>query len=154
METKKSTGVDQLLHARESALKQEQFSLRPLGKLWGMDVFAWYNASIDNIASTLAAFPFPVIWFTEKNTIDQMIHYDAEIVANLQWLGQYDQASMKIPADVARYISLVTTTENLEESLTLLQYNKQQKFALLFTANNENWKEVKESFENFVKINQ
>ncbi len=154
METKNNVGVNPLVQARTEALENQEFSLRPLGKLWGMDVFTWYNASCENIASTIAAFPFPVIWFSAAETITQMLKHDAELMKSIQWLGQYNTASMQIPQQVARVIPLVTSTENLSDSLTLLRHNKQEKFALLFTTSGEGWKTYKQQFEDFVSINK
>lgn len=154
METKNNFGVNPLVQARTEALENQEFSLRPLGKLWGMDVFTWYNASCENIASTIDAFPFPVIWFSTAETITQMLKHDAELMKSIQWLGQYNTASMQIPQQVARVIPLVTSTENLSDSLTLLRHNKQEKFALLFTTCGEGWKTYKQQFEDFVSINK
>jgi hypothetical protein len=154
METKKHVDVNQLVHAREKALSQEQFALRPLGKLWGMDVFTWYNASCENIASTIAAFPFPVIWFANARLVEQMQVHDVDLLKSLHWLGQYDSAKMLIEGKIAAYIPLVTTTENLNDSLTFLKDNKQEKHALLFTANGPNWNDYKTAFEQFVKLHQ
>lgn len=154
METKNNVGVNPLVQARTEALENQEFSLRPLGKLWGMDVFTWYKASCENIASTIAAFPFPVIWFSTAETITQMLKHDAELMKSIQWLGQYNTASMQIPQQVARVIPLVTSTENLSDSLTLLRHNKQEKFALLFTTSGEGWKTYKQQFEDFVSINK
>jgi len=63
-ETKKQIGAEEsLLKARVEGMHQlEKGSLRPHGKLWGMDVFSWYNPMRFELENVLSSFPSPVLW--------------------------------------------------------------------------------------------
>lgn len=156
MEIKKKVDREaQLLEARREALDNAaNHVLRPLGKLWGMDVFGWYNPSIGELAATLTAFPFPVYWLANEKTIQEMAHVDPQTLKSVNWVGQYDQAQMTIPSDVATDIPLITATETIEDSLIFMGQMKASKHILLFTYKGNEWKTNYETFVEFVKQNQ
>lgn len=152
METKVTD--NRLLAARQEGLKQaESHSLRPLGKLWGMDVFAWYNPPVNDLSATLTTFPFPVFWLGNEELVKELAQVDPESMRALAWCGQYDCAQLNIPADVAGPMRLLTATENLEETLTILRSVKQSKHILLFTVAGNEWKTKLADFEAFVRLN-
>ncbi len=153
MENTKVTD-NRLLAARQEGLKQaESHSLRPLGKLWGMDVFAWYNPSVNELSATLTTFPFPVFWLGNEELIKELSQVDPESMRSLAWCGQYDCAQISIPGDVMGPMRLLTATETLEETITILRSVKQAKHILLFTVAGNEWKTKLADFEAFVRLN-
>jgi len=145
---------NRLLAAREEGLKNaEQHSLRPLGKLWGMDVFAWYNPSVYELSATISTFPFPVFWLGNEIAVKELAQVDPESMRSLAWCGQYDSAQFTMPGDVAAGMRLVTATETLEDALQIVKAVKQSRHILLFTVAGNEWKTKLADFEAFVRLN-
>lgn len=153
MEIKRDLQHQQLLQARAEALQQaERQALRPLGKLWGMDVFSWYNPSVYELSSTIQAFPFPVYWLGTAQMIQEMAGVDPETLRGLTWVGQYDHPQVSLPHDVLGPIPLVTATESLEDALVFVKGTKKARHILLFTTAGNEWKTNMQAFEAFVKL--
>lgn len=149
----KITVDNRLLAAREEGLRHaEMHSLRPLGKLWGMDVFSWYNPSVTELSATMVTFPFPVFWLGNQQLINELAQVDPEALRSLQWCGQFDSAVITVPGDVLAPMPLFTATETLEETLTVLKNVKQSKHILLFTVAGNEWKTKMSDFEAFVRL--
>ncbi|MNK22627.1 hypothetical protein D3C87_409060 [compost metagenome] len=155
MEIKKVDQQAQLLQARRESLEAaERMSLRPLGKLWGMDVFTWYKPEIVELAATISTFPFPVFWLSTEAIIQEMAQTDPETLCSVQWCAQFDNPQLSIPSDSISQMPLVTGTESLEDALEFLKRTKQPRHILLFTVQGNEWKAKMEDFENFVKLHQ
>lgn len=153
METQKKL-VHPLLEAREEALRLSQsHSLRPLGKLWGMDVFAWYNPSSDEISATVNAMPFPVFWLGTEKQIADLAHLDPAGFRELAWVGQFNGAQISLDGEYLGSLPLFTATETLEDALGFLRNLKAAKHVVLFTVEGNEWKTKMETFEAFVKLN-
>lgn len=147
-------GQQRLLDARQEALKvAEMQSLRPLGKLWGMDVFTWYNPSVDELSATIRTFPFPVFWLGNATLVKELAQVDPAVMRSLTWCGQYDHAQMDLPVDVIAPMPLVTATECMEDALEFVRHLKQNKHILLFTVSGNEWKTKLTNFEAFVRLN-
>lgn len=155
MELKKVDRQAQLLQARKESLEAaEKMSLRPLGKLWGMDVFTWYKPAVVELSATISTFPFPVFWLANELHIREMAQVDPETLRSIQWCAQFDNPQLSIPSDIIASMPLVTGTESLEDALEFLKNNKQARHILLFTVQGNEWKTKMEVFENFVKLHQ
>lgn len=155
MELNKVDLQSQLLQARKESLENaEKLSLRPLGKLWGMDVFTWYNPPVEELASTMTTFPFPVYWLASELNLCEMAQVDPQTMRSVEWIAQFDNPQILIPSDIASDISLITATETLEDTLTILKHTKQARRILLFTVQGNEWKTKMNDFENFVKLHQ
>ena len=150
----KAAAVDRLLAAREEGLKHaENHALRPLGKLWEMDVFAWRDPAVDELSATVAAFPFPVFLLGNETLINKLAQVAPRIVSSLAWCGQYNCAQLALPGDVMAPMPLVTATETLEDTLQLVKMLKQPRHVLLLTAAGDQWKTQLSNFEAFVRLN-
>lgn len=155
MEIKKVDQQAQLLQARRESLEAaERMSLRPLGKLWGMDVFTWHKPEIVELAATISTFPFPVFWLSNELIIREMALVDPEALRSVQWCAQFDNPQLSIPSESISEIPLVTGTESLEDALEFLKKTKQPRHILLFTVQGNDWKTDMELFENFVTLHQ
>lgn len=155
MEIKKVDQQDQLLQARKESLEAaERMALRPLGKLWGMDVFTWYKPGVTELAATISTFPFPVFWLSNEEIVREMALVDPETLRTVQWCAQFDNPQLSIPSDIIPQMPLVTGTESLEDALEFLKKNKKARHILLFTVQGNEWKTKMEIFENFVRLHQ
>lgn len=154
MSTNQKVQGQSLLESREEALKAaERQSLRPLGKLWGMDVFTWYNPGVNELSATITTFPFPVFWLGNARLVQELAQVDPAAMRSLSWCGQYDEAQLTIPADVLAPMPLVTATETLEDALEIVRHVKQNRHILLFTVAGNEWKTKLSDFEAFVRLN-
>ncbi|MDR0801643.1 hypothetical protein [Fluviicola sp.] len=155
MELKKVDKQAQLLQARNESLEAaEKMSLRPLGKLWGMDVFTWCKPAVTELAATISTFPFPVFWLSNEEIIQEMARTDPDMLRSVQWCAQFDNPQLSIPSEIISAIPLVTGTESLEDVLEFLKKNKKARHILLFTVQGAEWKTKMEIFENFVRLHQ
>lgn len=151
---RKIHGLQQLLDARRQGLRTaEKQSLRPLGKLWGMDVFTWYNPTVYELSATLSTFPFPVYWLGNAALVKELAQVDPATMRSLAWCGQFDDPRIELPADVIAPMPLITATETLEDAMHFVRELRQQKHILLFTVAGNEWKTKLTDFEAFVRLN-
>jgi hypothetical protein len=152
MSTKAAVG-NRLLAAREEGWKNaEKHALRPLGRLWGMDVFAWCNPSVYELSAAIAAFSFPVCWLGNETLVKELAQVGPQSMSSLAWCGQYDCAQLMLPGDAIGHVPLVTATETLEDTLRLVKMLKQPRHVLLLTAAGTKWK-IQSDFEAFIRLN-
>lgn len=154
MEKPIQTGVDErLLDARRQSLKEaNSTSIRPHGKLWGMDVFSWFNADAEMISNTLHAFPFPVIWVGNKKDIMEAVNSDESLFSNLHGIIIYDGSVFEMGDDLLSKFTNCVGTNSLEEACGMIHLLKAPHKVLLFTSNGEYWEENKFKFEQFLKL--
>lgn len=142
-----------LIDARKEALREvEKGFLRPLGKWHGMDVFTWYNPSLDELSSVINTFPFPVCWLATEQQIQELALLDPVGVKSMAWVAQYNNAAYTLSAEISAPIPLVTATENLEDTLMMLDKIKQKRQVLLFTCGGNEWKDRLNQFEQFIQL--
>lgn len=148
------TGVDErLLDARRQSLKEaNSTSIRPHGKLWGMDVFSWFNADVDLISNTLHAFPFPVIWVGNKADIMEAVNTDESLFSNLHGIIIYDGSVFEMGNDLLSRFTNCVGTNSIEEAFGMIHLLKAPQKVLLFTSNDQYWEENKFKFEQFLKL--
>ena len=144
-----------LVEARKESLKQmHKTSIRPHGKLWGMDVFSWYQPNAELVVNTIHTFPFPVVWVGNSSDIKGTIALDHSICSHLNALLFHDSAKISLSVEEWLKTKTVASVSNLEDALRLLNSFKQKNTVLLFTASGDNWETQKELFENFLSIHQ
>jgi hypothetical protein len=139
---------------KESLEKMHKTSIRPHGKLWGMDVFSWYLPTADLLVNTLHTFPFPVVWLGGNEEINETLKLDDTITSHLNTLLFHDSSKMKLSAENWLNSKSVASVSNLKDALRLLSSFKQKNTVLLFTDSSENWESKKETFENFLSLHQ
>lgn len=146
---------EQLLQARQHNLQQlEKSSLRPHGKLWGMDVFTWYNPSGYELENTLTSFPFPVIWFGNHATIYELLNASPDVWSNLQTLCVYDSGKIEMPAGAMQSIKNVLGTTEFQDIFEFIRAFKQKNAVFLFTASGGTSESRKKQFEDFLNLHQ
>jgi len=144
-----------LIQAREESLKKmSKTSIRPHGKLWGMDVFSWYEPSTELLANTLHTFPFPIVWVGNYETVNDTLKLDETLTANIDTLLFHD--SSKLHLSVEKWLGLknIAAVKDLNDALRLLPSFKRKNSVLFFTAEGENWEDAKRAFDNFLSIHQ
>jgi hypothetical protein len=146
---------DRLLEARRESLHQlNESSIRPHGKLWGMDVFSWFNPTPSLIANTLHSFPFPAIWIGNGAVIAKTLADDESLVNNLSALISYDSSIFNLDNHSLDQMKNCVGTKSVDEAFHFLKMVKAPQTILMFTATGENWEERKKEFENYLKLVQ
>jgi hypothetical protein len=146
---------DRLLEARNEGLQNmKETTLRPHGKLWGMDVFSWYKPSIQILSNTIHAFPFPVLWIGNGSDIYSTIEEDPSVCFQLNSIITFDETRLLLPNEELSKIKNVAGVNSLEDAFRLLKHFQKKNAVLLFSASDENWKKNKLVFEEFLSIHQ
>jgi len=147
-----SLGEEQLLRARNEGLKLfRDSSMRPHGKLWGMDVFSWFNAEPSSIANTLHSFPFPVVWVGNGRDIKEALTEQEVVLSNLRAVVIYDSNIFNFNDSWLDGLKNCAGTQTVEDAFEFVKMLKAPQTVLIFTASGEKWEEQKESFEEFLK---
>jgi hypothetical protein len=146
---------DRLLEARNEGLdNMKDSALRPHGKLWGMDVFSWYKPNVHILANTLHAFPFPVVWIGNVSDIFSVIKEDPTVCIQLNTIITFDEPRFILPSPEISKIKNIAGLYSLEDSFQFLKSFKKKNAVLLFSASDEDWKEKKLMFEDFLSLHQ
>jgi hypothetical protein len=156
MEKKVNVGIEErLLQARKETLQnREETTLRPLGKLWGMDVFTWSNPLPGMIANTIHAFPFQVIWMGNIRDVLHTLGEDNTLCSNLHSVIMYDSSSFGLKGDWVCDMKNYICTSSVNEALEMLKAVKEQRVVLLFTVSGDEQLENRQKFEEYVKLVQ
>ena len=64
-----TTTDERLLQARTEGLKTQGSPMRPLGKLWGMDVFTWLNPNPGLLVNTLQSFAVKIVMLSSNEAV-------------------------------------------------------------------------------------
>jgi hypothetical protein len=156
MESKlKVNSDDRLLEARNEGLKNmKESSLRPHGKLWGMDTFSWYQPNVNLLANTLHAFPFPIIWIGNSEDIKATLEEDPSVCFQLKTIITFDNSQLNVPIDAFNKVENIVNVENIKDAFKMLKSLKLKNAVLLFSASGEDWRDGKEEFETFLSMHQ
>ena len=153
--TQNKVDSNQLLQARDQSLQQvEKGMLRPHGKLWGMDVFSWYNPMVFELENTLSSFPAPVLWFGNEKDILTLLDENADSLSNVRLICAHDHAEFSLAGKGLETVESVLGTAQLKDGLGLIKGLKRNQGIFLFTASGIDWKERKEEFEFFLSLHQ
>jgi hypothetical protein len=155
MEKSVSKLANQLQEARTRNLEQiEKSALRAHGKLWGMDVFSWYNPMTFEIENILHSFPTPVLWFGNAEDISKLAGDNKDCFSNLKMICCHDKADLSLSFEAMNLIETFFAANELGDVLKMLKTFKKENGILLFTSKGENWKQDKIAFESFLDIHQ
>lgn len=139
-----------LLDIRKEALEKNiHGSIRPHGKLWGMDVFSWSNPDVDTMTSTVHAFPFPVIWLASADFLTEVVDFDATILSNIHAVISYD----KIPENTDEFQNLITTND-VETAFQKMSEFRLKRGVILFCYSGADSEYYKNAFKAYLAIHQ
>lgn len=149
------TTEERLLRARQESLRNhEEGSLRPLGKMWGMDVFTWVNPYAGMVSNTIHSFPFPVVWIGNSVDVLNTIFEDETLCSNLHAIVLSDASILELNDKIIKEVSNCAGTNSVLEALEMVKVFRSPQKVLLFTSSGENAFQQKEEFENYVKMVQ
>jgi hypothetical protein len=150
-----NTVEDRLLRAREESLRNhEDGTLRPLGKMWGMDVFTWINPYPGMVSNTIHSFPFPVVWIGNAADVLHTVNEDLSLCSNLHALVLTDASILELNGEIVKNVRNCAGTTSVLEAVEILKVFRSPQKVLLFTSSGEGATKYKEEFENYVKLVQ
>lgn len=124
-----------LLDARKEALEQAKYgSIRPHGKLWGMDVFSWVNPEMEVLISTFHSFPFPVVFICDTTLMEACVENDSTFLMNCHQLYTVQTGDSRQLTLDARYENKWSEMESLSAVFSAIERNKLAKGVVLFCA--------------------
>jgi len=131
----------QLKSAKEQGLfKQNDTSLQPKGKLFGMDVFSWVYPNIEVLNLTLSAFPFPVLWLGNEAEISALKSLNSEWEINILSCLVYNEDS--------------DLENQLQNQLAQIKEKSFKPGILLFTSSDGNTENAVRQFNEFLNLVQ
>jgi hypothetical protein len=140
-----------LTERRKEELKRMSFTtMRSHGKLWSMDVFAWYDADPELLTNTILAFPFPVVWVTRLVGVHEALQFDQKVISNIDSiLVHSDNDLMNIDLVPLKKTSLISCVD-VKEALQTLENHSPIKRIVLFTSHGQHVSDDSASFEEFI----
>ncbi|MES2800345.1 MAG: hypothetical protein V4638_10050 [Bacteroidota bacterium] len=140
-----------LLEVREQQLKSvDNEGLRSLGKYWGMDVFTWSNPFSGVLANMIHSFPFPVLWVGNHADIAKTLLADEDVCYNIDGLIMTDASIFSLPDVVLSNVKNCASSNNLSETIELLNAFKSNQKILLFTSSGEEGTMRRKEFETYL----
>lgn len=151
-EIKPTNLVDNLLDAREQTLRTiNHRAIRPHGKFWGMDVFSWANPVGEELAATIHAFPFPIIWIGNEDILNWMNSNEPDIWSNVKTVIVYDQPRFLFKDANFMNIEKIIALHSIEDALQFIQFHSKKGSVLLFTATDLEWERNYKAFTSFIE---
>ncbi|MCF8416171.1 MAG: hypothetical protein K9G40_07995 [Crocinitomicaceae bacterium] len=146
---------DRLLEARQESLQNHADAvLRPLGKLWGMDVFSWSNPFLGELANTIHSFPFQVIWIGSADEVKKTLGMDNSLCSNLNAVIVHNASIFGLEREWICNIKNCAGVVSVQEAMEMLKAFKESKKVLLFTSSGEDALANRQDFETYVKMVQ
>lgn len=146
---------DNLLEIRQETLKNvSNETIRPHGKLWGMDVFTWNNPDVSMLASTIQAFPFPVVLLTPASLLMSVVDFDSTVKLNINATIVSIDDNCTLNMQLLNAIPTVALTESMEESLGELQQCKIPRGIVLFCQEGQDAQINTKKFLEFLTLHQ
>ena len=148
-----SNPAAQLAEARAENLKQvESSSLRPHGKMWGMDVFSWFNPLTDDLLTLFQSFPSPITWLGNHAVIESVFAEGLDSLANLKVVCAHNQVDIRLAN--TEYLEAIHGAKQIKDAFDLIKARKQGNGIILFTASGNEWISQRDAFEYYLKIEQ
>ena len=148
----KISSEEQLLEARERGL-QEAMQVNTMcahGKVLGLDTFSWINPQVDMLATVVESLPFNIIWVGNHTQIKRCLETHPDTVNTINTLIVQDNTSLNVDQNIIETIRYLTCVKGTLKALEFVKPIKQQKSALLFTAEGAKAKMQKDIFEQFI----
>lgn len=148
-----SSPIERLTEARAENLKQiASSSLRPHGKMWGMDVFSWSNPLVEDLLTLFQSFPAPISWVGNHFQIENVFAEDENLLVNVTAVCAHDQVELKLSNN--NFLEVSHGTKDVKSAFEFVKNRKQGNGIILFTASGNNWSSQRDDFETYLNIEQ
>lgn len=144
-----------LLEIRKKSLEQMVHgSIRPHGKLRGMDVFSWTNPEMEAITSTIHAFPFSVIWLAPSGLLMSVIENDPDIMSNLYGVISYDNTQRVFDSEKFGDVRYVLTTNDVKQAFQEMNALQLKRGIILFCSAGSDVEMYENAFREYLGLHQ
>jgi hypothetical protein len=144
-----------LLDARKEALeKAANGSIRPHGKLWGMDVFSWINPDIDAITSTIHSFPFPIICLATSELLMSIVEKDETILSNIHTVISYENSEVELDRSMFSEIENVQVVNDIHLALDAMSVVRLKRGVILFCSTGTDYMMYENAFKKYLELHQ
>ncbi len=139
-----------LLEVRKKALESAvNGSIRPHGKLWGMDVFSWNNPSIEAMNSTIHSFPFPIIWLASAELLTDVVTADSTVLSNIHATISYEN-QLLIEVDFPNLVK----TNNVQQAFQAMNDFRLKRGVILFCHSGVDSEFHQNAFKAYLELHQ
>jgi len=153
MENKLKTNIqEELLRSRNEVIQEKSSPMRPMGKLWGMDVFTWINPEPGSLLNTLGSFPFKVLWMGGVQEVSTVLSTDDSVLGTLDTVVTYNANVFGLKEDWLGALVNGAGTSSLVDALYFVDYFKAPKTVMLFTSSGEDAVDQLGEFERYVQL--
>ena len=128
----KKTGVDLTKRRKEDLSRMALTTMRPHGKLWSMDIFAWYDSDPELLTNTILAFPFPVIWIARAEEVKYALQFDPHVVTNIDAILLHSETRNEINGKMEN--TNVVGFQQIPDAFDFVHSHQGAKRILLFTS--------------------
>ena len=139
-----------LLEVRKEALENVvNGSIRPHGKLWGMDVFSWQNPQLDAITSTIHSLPFPIVWLASTDLLNEAYTNDETILSNIHAAISYEKGVSKeivFPDAIS--------SESIQKAFEVMNENRLKRGVILFCHTGIDSEYYQNAFKAYLELHQ
>ena len=150
-----TTSEKNLLEVRKETLKRiTTDSIRPHGKLWGMDVFSWANPDIGLISSTIHSFPFPVVFVAPSKLTMSIVEHDQTVISNIHAVVSYEDIHPpfnKVNLDAIEFVDIFN---NVKDALNKISERRLKRGVVLFCYEGLDVEHYKKQFNDFLELHQ
>jgi hypothetical protein len=153
MENKLRTDVqEELPHSRNEVVQAKSLPMRPMGKLWGMDVFTWINPESGVLLNTLESSPFKVLWMGGVQEVSKVLSTDDSVLGTLDTVVTYNANVFGLKEDWLGSLVNGAGTSSLVDALYFVDYFKAPKTTMLFTSSGEDADDLLKEFESYIQL--
>ena len=143
---------DNLLEIRQETLKNvSNETIRPHGKLWGMDVFSWINPKPAVLAATMDSFPFPIFWISSSPERKEVLEVNVELNAKIHFSALIDDEKL---SKEKYFLNNGVVVSSLNEAFDKINNLKIKPSILLFTYSKSDWEYQKNRFNDYLSMAQ
>lgn len=150
-----TTSEKNLVEARKETLNRiTTDSIRPHGKLWGMDVFSWANPDLGLISSTIHSFPFPVVFVAPLALTMSIVGHDQTVTSNIHAVVSYEDIHSSFNKINIDSVEFVHTFNNVKDALNTISERRLNRGVVLFCYEGLDFEHYKKQFNDFLELHQ
>lgn len=154
--TKKTTLESTLLDARSNALKNiNNATFQPHDKLWGMNVFSWTEANIEESLRTVKELPNPVIWVMSADTKHDFSEDKLWLSHEVEAIISFGEKNKELRYELESNVAFYARKNSLESALELLRSVANPGFTVFFSPGmGEDANDWNTTFKKFLQENK
>lgn len=153
---KKKTMESTLMGARSEALEQiNNATFQAHEQLWGMNVFSWTEANIEESLRTIRELPNPVIWVMSADSKHDFSEDKLWLSHEVEAIISFGEKNKQLRYDLESNVAFYARKEDLTSALELLRSVANPGFTVFFSPGmGEDANQWNDAFKKFLKENK